>query len=656
MHFVTQSAFLPFLCYTILRNCSLVQQTLKGKIMAEQELKQKEKGKYNMWQSAGFMIRLAIREREKKVPILCVLTALLAVANNLTGLYVAPVIIGSVEAHQSLNRLFLIMLAFLFLNILLNGASGYLYVNVLYGRVTVRSSLIARLNTKMAVTSYPNTDNDELLKKLAKAGDALNSNAAAGEAIWTTLTDLLRDVTGFLFYLMLLSHVNPLLIAAISAATVAGYCINKPLSEYRYRHREEEGECDQMFWHFFTCTEDKKMAKDIRIFGMQPWLEQVFSSTRDTFRAFHRRVQNRYLWGSIANLILALFQNGFAYAYLIWLVLNEDLSVSMFLLYFSAVGNFSAWVSGILNGFLTLHKQGLEISNIRECLEFPEPFLFEEGKPIAADTANTYEIRLEDVSFRYPDAAADTLSHIDLTLRPGEKLAVVGLNGAGKTTLIKLLCGFLDPTEGKVLLNGNDIRQYDRRDYYRLFSAVFQDFNILATTIAANIAQTEDHIDSAKMKECVEKAGLTRKIESLPLQYDSKMLREIYDDAVTLSGGETQRLMLARALYKDAPLVVLDEPTAALDPIAEADMYCKYDEMTQGRSSVYISHRLASTRFCDRILLIEGGRIAEEGTHEKLLAMGGRYAQLYEVQSRYYKEGADGNEPQIIKKETKNKR
>ena len=601
----------------------------------------KQKPKYNMWQSAAFMVRLAIREREKKVPVLCILTALLAVTCNLSGLYVAPVILGSVEAHEPLARLFFIILAFLFLNLLLNAASGYLETNVLYGRITVRMALNSKLNNKMAVTSYPNTCNDELLKKVSKAGDSLNCNEAAGEAGWTTLTDLLRDVIGFLFYLALLSSVSPLLIAVSAAASLAGYCINRPLAEYRYRHREEEGECNRLFIRFYTYAEDAAMAKDIRIFGMRPWLEQMFHRTWETYRAFHRRVQNVYLWGSIAGLVLAFLQNGFAYAYLIRLVLDGDLSVPLFLLYFSAVGNFSAWISGILGDILTLHKQGLEISNIRECLEYPEPFRFEDGEPIPtagmARGRTEYELCLEDVSFRYPGAEQDTLSHIDLTLHPGEKLAVVGLNGAGKTTLIKLHCGFLDPTQGKVLLNGRDIRQYDRRDYYRLFSAVFQDFQVLAATVAVNVAQTDENIEEEKVRDCIAKAGLTGKIESLPDGYQSKLERSVYEDAVALSGGETQRLMLARALYKDAPFVVLDEPTAALDPIAEADMYRKYHDMTQGRSSVYISHRLASTRFCDRILLIEGGRIAEEGTHETLLSLGGRYAELYEVQSRYYK-------------------
>ncbi|MBQ9854990.1 MAG: ABC transporter ATP-binding protein, partial [Clostridia bacterium] len=211
----------------------------------------------------------------------------------------------------------------------------------------------------------------------------------------------------------------------------------------------------------------------------------------------------------------------------------------------------------------------------------------------------------------------------------------------GKTTLIKLICGFLDPTEGRVLLDGRDIREYNRRDYYTMFSAVFQNFSLLAGTIATNVAQDSEGIDMERVKDCVRKAGLSGKIESLKDGYETYLNREVFEDAILLSGGETQRLMLARALYKDAPFIVLDEPTAALDPIAESEMYQKYNEMTGGKSSIYISHRLASTRFCDRIIMIMDGGIGEEGTHEELLMKGGKYAELFEVQSKYYKEGAD---------------
>ena len=231
-------------------------------------------------------------------------------------------------------------------------------------------------------------------------------------------------------------------------------------------------------------------------------------------------------------------------------------------------------------------------------------------------------------------------------MRPGEKLAIVGLNGAGKTTLVKLLCGLFDPTEGRVLLNGKDIRDFDRNAYYELFSAVFQEFSLMDVTIAENVAQTTTDIDYDRVRSCIEKAGLTKAIDELPKGLNTHVGRNVFLDGVLFSGGQTQRLMLARALYKDGPILVLDEPTAALDPLAENDIYQKYNEMTTGKTAIFISHRLASTRFCDRILFLQDGVIAEEGTHEQLLAMNGEYAKLFQVQAQYYQEGGefDGNE------------
>ncbi len=326
-----------------------------------------------------------------------------------------------------------------------------------------------------------------------------------------------------------------------------------------------------------------------------------------------------------------------AYAYLITLVLSGELSASEFLLLFSAVSGFTGWVSGILGNLHTLYKQSLEISIIRECLEYPEPFVFEEGTPLVAEEGKSYEITLENVTFRYPNAEKDTLTNINLVLHSGEKLAIVGLNGAGKTTLIKLMCGFLDPTKGRVLLNGVDIRTYNRRDYYKLFSAVFQQFSVFAGTVATNIAQTEDNIDMERVKQCIEKAGLSKKIESMPKSYETYLNREVYEDAMMLSGGETQRLMLARALYKDAPFVILDEPTAALDPIAEAEIYSKFDEIAGDKTAVYISHRLSSCKFCDEIMVFHEGTVVQQGTHTELVAKkDGKYYELWNAQAQYY--------------------
>ena len=219
-----------------------------------------------------------------------------------------------------------------------------------------------------------------------------------------------------------------------------------------------------------------------------------------------------------------------------------------------------------------------------------------------------------------------------------EKLALIGLNGAGKTTLVKLICGFYTPTEGEILLNGRNIEEFDREQYYSLVSVLFQDYTILPAKLKENIASRRaEDIDEKKLQEALQKAGFQERYDRLPEKGDSLLVREIHENAVDFSGGEKQRLLFARALYKQAPLLILDEPTAALDPIAENEIYLKYSETTVGKTSVYISHRLSSTKFCDRIVLLENGNIVESGTHDTLMAQGGKYAELYEMQSKYYK-------------------
>lgn len=601
------------------------------------------KPKYNMAQNSWYMIKIAWTSGEKKVILLSLLSALTAVALNLINLYVPPTILSVVERKASVTELIVTIVVFVAALMFVSAASAYVNTNTLYGRISTRCEIITQLNKKAATTSYPNIYDEKFKGLKIKAQESINSNRAATEAIWTTLTELTTNMIGFVFYVVLMSSVQPLLLIAIIVTTVISHFVSNHLNEWGYRHRDEESEYTTQIYYLDRRSSDVALAKDIRIFNLRSWIDELCAKGMAAYTAFQNQAQGVYLWARIVDLVLTFLRNAIAYAYLIGLVIGDGLSVSQFLLFFSAVGGFTAWVSGILGGFRMLHNQSLDISTVREYLEYPEPFKFENGEPIDAKANGLYEIKLENVSFRYPGADNDTLTNINLTLHPGEKLAVVGLNGAGKTTLIKLICGFLDPTEGRVLLDGKDIRDYNRRDYYKMFSAVFQEFSLLAGTIATNVAQDSVGIDMERVVDCIEKAGLRKKVESLKDGYETYLNREVFEEAMLLSGGETQRLMLARALYKNAPFIVLDEPTAALDPIAESEMYQKYNEMTSGKSSIYISHRLASTRFCDRIIMIADGGIGEEGTHEKLLKAGGKYAELFEIQSKYYKEGESEN-------------
>lgn len=599
--------------------------------------KKAPKPKYNLWQNTGFMLRTS-RKYAKSVFPLCIVLALLSAGKSVAELLIAPAILNKIELSASLGSVVFTIAAFALVLMLLSGLRSYVDTNALFGRIAVRSQgIYLSISRKYAETSYPNLLNTDFLALGEKASAACAGNSESSEAIWTTLTDLMTSCIGFIVYLALLTNLNLWLAALVAATTAVSYFASKRINEWGYLHRSEELELTKKIEYANKTATSREFAKDIRMFGLRGWLEDLWGSTMRLYSAFCAKRERKYIWANIIDIVLTFLRNGIAYAFLIGITVKNGLPASQFLLYFAALSGFAQWVVEILDKLSVMHKQSLDISTIREFLDWDEPFDLNGGERIAFEPNKQYEIRLDDVSFRYPKADKDTLSHINLTVHPGEKLAIVGLNGAGKTTLVKLVCGFLDPTEGRILLNGEDIRKFNRNDYYALFSAVFQEFSVLDVTVKENVAQCVDGIDETRVWQCIDKAGLTEKIKSLPKGIETHLGRRVFKDGVEFSGGQTQRLMLARALYKNAPILVLDEPTAALDPIAENDIYQKYNDMTHGRTSFFISHRLASTRFCDRIIFVDSGKIAEEGTHDELLKNGGGYAYLFEVQSKYYR-------------------
>ena len=438
-------------------------------------------------------------------------------------------------------------------------------------------------------------------------------------------------------HLLLLIRLNPGIALIILFLTVIASSLARHNYDWIYHNREERGKRLNQFEYARDKTESVIFAKEIRILGLKTWLDRILNQTILNYETFVYRKEKSRLWGNIVDTTIMTARSGISYGYLIHMALTQGLSAAEFLLYFNTIAGFSRHINDLFMTVTDLYTDCLEISIVREYLSLPELFCFEERE--STPKSEKYEFCMEHVTFRYPKSDTVIFNNLNLTIHPGEKLAIVGLNGAGKTTLVKLLCGLYDPDEGHVLLNGIDIKRFDRREYYKLFSAVFQDSSILDVTIAETVAQQHVGIDKDRVMHCIEKAGLSKQIEQFSNGIETHIGKEVYPDGVLLSGGQMQRLLLARALYKDGAVLVLDEPTAALDPIAEDDIYRKYNEMTIGKTSVFISHRLASTRFCDRIIFLANGSILEEGTHEQLLQLDGEYAKLYKVQSQYYQEG-----------------
>lgn len=575
----------------------------------------------------------------KRVLLFCVLTAVLEVLLNLTQLYIAPGIIKCVEQRVSIKMLLMTILAYTLALFFINGFKKYIEENTLFSRIEVRTKIIAMVSKKCNTTSYPNTLDANFIRLRDAAYFACEGNSEATEHIWQTLTMLLKNVGGLIAYLFILSSFDPFLLLVVILTCFISFFVSRYANNWHYANKIE----GEKYYHKKRYIRDKaesiKLAKDVRIFNLKDWLNELLDVVHNQYLAFRLKGERVDLLADVTEVVLTVIRNGIAYIYLINMTLNDGLSVSSFILYFVAISTLTNWVMGVLKEMSTLHKECLDISSLREFLDYPEPFKFDDDKDIPL--ASNYEIRLENVSFHYPECDKDIIHNLNLTIHPREKLAIVGLNGAGKTTLVKLICGLLSPSEGRVLLNGDDVSDFNRNKYYELFSAVFQDFSILDVTIAEEIAQCKDNIDYQRIKECIDYAGLTDTIDKLPKGLNTHIGREVYLDGVLLSGGQMQRLMLARALYKNGPILLLDEPTAALDPLAESEIYQKYSDMANNKTSLFISHRLASTRFCDRIILIEDGGIKEEGSHEDLLKLNGEYAKLFEVQSRYYKQGKE---------------
>ena len=363
---------------------------------------------------------------------------------------------------------------------------------------------------------------------------------------------------------------------------------------------------------------------------------------------------------------------GAAYLYLIYLVCEGRLDAAGFVLYIGVVRGFAGWCGSIVQAIRQLHEKASYVEEQRHFFDKLQRGREKEKEGLVLAAGHVPEISFEHVTFRYDGSQTPVLKDLNLTLKPGENLALVGLNGAGKTTFIKLLCGFYDPTEGKILIDGVDRSRYSKDSWLKYFSGVFQDAELFPMSLEENLAlgtapdsgegsgeekaagrkagaepkqhnaqrRQEQHNDQENhgthMDACLKMADLEDKIKKLPQGLKTMFGKESYEDAADFSGGEMQKLMLARALYKEAPLLVLDEPTAALDPLMESELYQKYRRFSEHRTTVFISHRLASTRFCDRILLMEDGGVAESGTHEELLERDGKYAWMFRLQSKYY--------------------
>lgn len=508
------------------------------------------------------------------------------------------------------------------------------------GFTYVRLMIIKERIAKTLDMDYEALETPEMLDRLQKAKRATAGDWQGIQGMMTYMQVLFTQIISIIIAIIIMTSFDPLIILVIA---VLSYIQFLYFEHIRKKDKKEMWDAMMPHWrkleYMENVTTDFSYAKDIRLFGMKKFLAKKQKDVYDEELRHWIKSRQYWIYNSIFSHGISLVRQLIITGWLVYSVIAKDLSIGNFTLYLASAGAFSNAINEVLSALSALRERSAHTDDYRSFMDIPG----DSGKDtIPVPKADKYVFTFENVSFKYKGQEKYALKNLNITVAAGEKLAVVGLNGAGKSTFIKLLLRLYDVTEGRILMNGTDIRRFNRAEYYRLFSPVFQDVTVFAFPMVENVSMSPpDETDKNKAEKCVREAGLGDKMDKLEKGIDTELLKVLYDDGVDLSGGEKQKLALARALYKGSDVIVLDEPTAALDALAEYRLYKSFNGLVGNRTAVYISHRLSSTRFCDRVAMFKDGEMTEAGTHEELMAKNGDYAEMFRVQAQYYVEDRD---------------
>src|SRR5690554_6290510 len=562
-----------------------------------------------------------------------VLYTIIAGTYPLFAVFIPKLVIGELtNPVVNINYVIYIIVSFAILTALFGFFESYIY-SIMYSRImNIRIGLIINMFDKLNNLDYHYTEDPNFLDNNEDAFNATSNNENGFEGVSRRIFTLGSKIFTCIAYIIIIASLSYIVLLALLLSVIVSLLISIIIKKVRYAYKDKLANANRKIGYYSNTTHDFDFGKDIRLYNLQEQISNSYDHEIINYVNVFKKIKNKeYLMGFI-ELFFVLLSDSILYYVLITKVM-DGMPIGDFSMYLLASIALSTLLKMVSEDISFVIGEGQYINDYYNFIET------EFNAPTKGDSKvgedDTLEIEFKNVSFKYPKTDKWIFKDLNLKIEKGEKLAIVGINGAGKTTFVKLLTRLFDPTSGEILVNGKNALEYDKKEYQEMFSTVFQDINILAFTIRENITLGLSD-DEKRIWDVLEKVGLATKVSSFEKGLDQMMLKNIDEEGVIFSGGENQKLAIARALYKDGNMVVLDEPTAALDALAEKEIYENFNSLILDKTAIFISHRLASTKFCDCIALFNNSKLVEYGTHEELMELKGEYYNMFMVQGKYY--------------------
>jgi len=563
---------------------------------------------------------------------------LAGVASEYALIYLPKAVIQLIVDEATMRTLLWVIFAILAVIILCRVINAWTSSQKNYRFANVRMTMVIEKMRKSNQLRYEYLENPEILDLSELAQNACASSGYGVEGLMNRVYSIFSDIAKMFLLIAVLATLSPIFIACIIVLSFIHYFFfNLNIKNDRHDTWDNLAPKWRKLYYYRHTSSDFSSGKDIRLMNLSNFINKKEKQENDEAHELIHRSKRRWanfgIFSSTINGLMELF----VYGLLVLWFLDGKVSIADFTYYASATFAFFHSLSGLLYGVAITKRYSMHTNDYRSFMELCP---MEETPSKMISDIKSHDISFHDVSFKYLNQPNNALSNVNLTISSGEKVAIVGVNGAGKTTLIKLLLRLYDPTSGTITIDSIPIKSFPIDDYFKLFSPLFQEVEMYAFPISQNISMQKsiDTVNSL-VEKAAEQSGLSPKIKQLPKGISTELLKTLHEEGTDLSGGERQKLALARALYKNAPIVVLDEPTSAMDALAEYDLYMKFNHLVKSKSAIYISHRLSSTRFCDKIIMLDEGKIIEVGSHDELLHKQGKYAEMYTVQAQYYVDG-----------------